>query len=302
MYIECIILILEGNYILEQIEIVNLIIETINSIFSNLFSSIDNNVYSYLDTFTFVDSNIINNSFFEKLLGSDGKNGILYLTDALLLSIIIYYAIRYSYSTFTGNNVEKPTQFVFKMVIVGIFVNSSYFLCEQVLNINYLISGSIQDIGESVVGKDITFSSLIQSLNSVISVGENSFDLFSFDGIIKGFISVGLLNILFSYSLRYIIIQVFVLTTPLAILSLINTSSSWIFKAWSRAFFSLLLLQSFVALILIVMLALDSSNKLLLIGAIYALMRANTFMREILGGVSVDVSSNISSIMASFKT
>ncbi len=287
---------------MEQSEIVNIIIETINSIFSNLFSSIDNNVYSYLDTFTFVDSNIINNSFFEKLLGSDGKNGILYLTDALLLSIIIYYAIRYSYSTFTGNNVEKPTQFVFKMVIVGIFVNCSYFLCEQVLNINYLISGSIQDIGESVVGKDITFSSLIQSLNSVISVGEISFDLFSFDGIIKGFISVGLLNILFSYSLRYIIIQVFVLTAPLAILSLINTSSYWIFKAWARAFFSLLLLQSFVALILIVMLALDSSNKLLLIGAIYALMRANTFMREILGGVSVDVSSNISSIMASFKT
>ena len=50
------------------------------------------------------------------------------------------------------------------------------------------------------------------------------------------------------------------------------------------------------------MLALDDSNKLLLIGAIYALMRANTFMREILGGVSVDVSSNISSVMASFKT
>ena len=170
------------------------------------------------------------------------------------------------------------------------------------LNINYLISGSIQDIGESVVGKDITFSSLIQSLNSVISVGDNSFDLFSFDGIIKGFISVGLLNILFSYSLRYIIIQVFVLTTPLAILSLINTSSYWIFKSWAKAFFSLLLLQSFVALILIVMLALDDSNKLLLIGAIYALMRANTFMREILGGVSVDVSSNISSVMASFKT
>ena len=47
---------------------------------------------------------------------------------------------------------------------------------------------------------------------------------------------------------------------------------------------------------------LDDSNKLLLIGAIYALMRANTFMREILGGVSVDVSSNISSVMASFKT
>lgn len=287
---------------MEQSEVVNIIIETINSIFSNLFSSIDNNVYSYLDTFTFIDSSIIDNSFFEKFLGASGKTGILYLTDALLLSIIIYYAIRYSYSVFTGNNVEKPTQFIFKMIIIGIFINSSFFLCEQILNINYLISGSIQDIGKSITNKDITFSCLIQNLNSVISIGENSFDLFSFDGIIKGFISVGLLNILFSYSLRYIIIQVFVLTTPLAMLSLINSSSYWIFKSWSKAFFSLLLLQSFVSLILIIMLSLDTSNKLLLIGSIYALIRANTFIREILGGVSIDVSSNISSIIASFKS
>lgn len=287
---------------MEQSEVVNIIIETINSIFSNLFSSIDNNVYSYLDTFTFIDSSIIDNSFFEKFLGASGKTGILYLTDALLLAIIIYYAIRYSYSVFTGNNVEKPTQFIFKMIIIGIFINSSFFLCEQILNINYLISGSIQDIGKSITNKDITFSCLIQNLNSVISIGENSFNLFSFDGIIKGFISVGLLNILFSYSLRYIIIQVFVLTTPLAMLSLINSSSYWIFKSWSKAFLSLLLLQSFVSLILIIMLSLDTSNKLLLIGSIYALIRANTFIREILGGVSIDVSSNISSIIASFKS
>lgn len=287
---------------MEQSEVVNIIIETINSIFSNLFSSIDNNIYSYLDNFTFIDSSIINNSFFEKLLGANGKNGILYLTDALLLAIIIYYAIRYSYSTFTGSNVEKPTQFIFKVIILGILINSSYFLCEQILNINYLISSSIQEIGEDVIGSKITFSSLIQNLNSVISVGENSFDLFSFDGIIKGFISVGLLNILFSYSLRYILVQVFVLTTPLVLLSLMNTSSYWIFKSWFKAFFSLLLLQSFVSLILIVMLSFDSANKLLLIGSIYALIRANTYMREILGGVSVDVSTNISSLISSFKS
>lgn len=287
---------------MEQSEVVNIIIETINSIFSNLFSSIDNNIYSYLDNFTFIDSSIINNSFFEKLLGANGKNGILYLTDALLLAIIIYYAIRYSYSTFTGSNVEKPTQFIFKVIILGILINSSYFLCEQILNINYLISSSIQEIGENVIGSKITFSSLIQNLNSVISVGENSFDLFSFDGIIKGFISVGLLNILFSYSLRYILVQVFVLTTPLVLLSLMNTSSYWIFKSWFKAFFSLLLLQSFVSLILIVMLSFDSANKLLLIGSIYALIRANTYMREILGGVSVDVSTNISSLISSFKS
>ena len=287
---------------MEKTEIVNIIIETINSLFSNLFSSIDNNVYASLDNFTFVNGEIIDNSFFEKILGANGKSGILYLTDALFLGIIIYYSIRYFYSSFSGINVEKPPQFIFRMIILGIFINSSYFLCDIFLEINYLVSCSIQEIGKTILGVNITFSTLIQSLNSVVSIGENSFDLFSFDGIIKGFVSVGLLNLLFSYSLRYIIIQAFILTTPLALLSLMNSSTYLIFKSWFKSFFSLLFLQNFIAFILIIMLSIDSSNQLLLIGSIYALIKANSFVREILGGVSVDVSSNVSSIISSFKS
>lgn len=287
---------------MEKPEVVNIIIETINSIFSNLFSSIDNNIYSNLDTFTFIDKNIINNSFFEEILGSNGKNGVLYLTDALFLAIIIYYSIRLAYSSFSGNTIEKPSQFIFKMIILGIIINSSYFICEQILNINYLLSESIKEIGKSIVNKDISFSSLILNLNSTISIGQNSFDLFSFDGMIKSFISVGLLNLLFTYSLRYIMVQVFVITTPIVLVSLINSSTYWIFKSWAKGFFSLLILQSFVSIIITIMLSFDDSNKLLLIGAIYALIKSNSYIREIFGGINVDVSANVSSLMSNFKS
>lgn len=286
---------------MEQSEIVNIIIQTINSIFSNLFSSIDNNIYSYLDNFIFIDKNIINNSFFEKILGANGKNGFLYLTDALFLGILIYYSLRYSYASFSGISIEKPPQFIFKMILLGIIINFSYFICEQLLNINFLLSESIKEIGKSIIRKDISFSNLIFELNSTISIGDNNFDLFSFDGIIKGFISVGLFNLLFTYSLRYVMVQIFVITTPLALLSLINTSTSWIFKSWLKGFFSLLILQSFVPIILILMLSFDDSNKLLLIGSIYALIRANGYIRDILGGINIDVSTNMSSFISNFK-
>lgn len=286
---------------MEQSEIVNIIIQTINSIFSNLFSSIDNNIYSYLDNFIFIDKNIINNSFFEKILGANGKNGFLYLTDALFLGILIYYSLRYSYASFSGISIEKPPQFIFKMILLGIIINFSYFICEQLLNINFLLSESIKEIGKSIIRKDISFSNLIFELNSTISIGDNNFDLFSFDGIIKGFISVGLFNLLFTYSLRYVMVQIFVITTPLALLSLINTSTSWIFKSWLKGFFSLLILQSFVPIILILMLSFDNSNKLLLIGSIYALIRANGYIRDILGGINIDVSTNMSSFISNFK-
>lgn len=287
---------------LDQTEVINIIIETINALFNNLFSSIDNHIYANLDTFTFINNDILKNSIFEKLLGANGKTGILYLSDALLLGIIIYYAIRYSYSSFSGSNVEKPTQFVFKIIILGILINSSYFISNQLLQLNFLISSSIQEIGEGIIGKQISFSNLIKELNSVISIGSNSFDLFSFDGIIKGFISVGLLNLLFSYSLRYVMVQVFVILTPLIFLSLMNSSTYWIFKSWFKAFLALLLLQSFISIILIVMLSFSTSNKILLIGAIYSLIRANTYMKEIFGGINIEVSNNISSFASSLKS
>ena len=40
------------------------IIEAINTILGNLFSSIDNNVYSILDDITFINSDIITDSYF----------------------------------------------------------------------------------------------------------------------------------------------------------------------------------------------------------------------------------------------
>lgn len=287
--------------ILDQTEIVNIIIETINTIFSNIFSSIDNNLYANLDDVTFIGPDIISNSFFTKVLGANGKNGLIFLTDALLLGISLYYCVRFFYSHYMDSRVERPSQFVFKLLIFALFVNFSYFLCEQVLNINYLISSSIQEIGKSIIGSDISFSSLISKLNSNISFDDASLDIFSVDGLIKSFISIGLVNLLFTYSLRNILVQIFILVCPFAILSLINSSTSWIFKSWAKCLFSLLILQSFIPLIIMIIFSINSTNKILLVAGIYALIHINSYIREMIGGLNVNFSSNVSSIISSFK-
>lgn len=86
--------------------------------------------------------------------------------------------------------------------------------------------------------------------------------------------------------------------TPFAILSLINQSTSWLFKTWFRTILSLLLQQSFVSIILLIIFSLPYENnnvltKLIYIGGIYALIRANSYMRSLFGGISTDVSNNI---------
>ena len=122
----------------------------------------------------------------------------------------------------------------------------------------------------------------------------------SVDGIIKSFISIGLFNLIFSYSLRYILIKVFTLLCPFAFLCLINNKTKWIFSSWLRIILSLLLLQIFISLILLVCFSFTySSNilsKIIYIGCVYALMKANTIIKEFIGGVSTVTGSPISSL------
>ena len=75
---------------MNQSEIIDLIIKTINTILNNIFTSIDNSIYESLDFMIFINSDILSNSFFEKLLGANGKTGLLYLADAFLLGFMLY--------------------------------------------------------------------------------------------------------------------------------------------------------------------------------------------------------------------
>lgn len=283
---------------MEQSNITQIIIDTINTILGNLFSSIDNNLYNLLDDITFINSSILQDKNFENIFGTSTSNGILLIANSLLLGIILYFSIRYLLSHFTYTKIENPHSFLIKLIICGICMNFSYFLLSQFLDIFSNISLAIRNLGENLFNKNICFSELILDINNNISINTSSIDIFSLDGLIKGIISASLLNLVFSYSLRYVLIKVFVLITPFAILSNSLYSTSWFFKSWFRNLFSLLFIQIIVSIILLILFSIDysSSNlfsKLIYIGGLYALIKANSFVREFLGGVSTDFSQNV---------
>lgn len=282
----------------ETSSLTNSIIQTINSIFQTLFSSIDNSIYKVLDKLVFIDSDILNHSIFEKIFGTNTSNGLLVIANSLLIGFALYYGIRLLYSYYMNLQIERPYQFIFKLLIFGIVMNCSFSICKQFLELNSFISEAIQSLGRNLFGYDISFSELIHQLNDVLSLEEAEFNIFSFDGLLKGFISFSLFNLIFSYSLRFILVKLFVLLTPFAVLSLINQSTSWFFKTWFRTILSLLLQQSLVSIILLLLFSIDLSSsdilsKLLCVGGMYALIRANSYMRTLIGGISTDVSNNL---------
>ncbi len=289
-----------------QQNITEIIINTINTVLGNLLSSIDNNLYSLLDDITFISSDILNDKNFENIFGTSTSNGILLISNSLLLGIILYFSIKYLLSHFTYSQIENPHSFLLKLILCGLCMNFSYFIISQFLDIFSYISLAIRDLGQNLFNKSICFSELITTINSHMSINNSSVDIFSLDGLIKSILSISLLNLVFTYSFRYILIKVFILITPFAILSNSMNSTSWFFKSWIRNLFSLLFIQIIVSIVLLILFSLNYSDtnlfyKFTYIGGIYALIKANSFVREFIGGVSTTISQNVNNFTKFLK-
>lgn len=288
-----------------QTNITQTIINTINSIFEMLFSSIDNNLYSVLDKITFINSDILTDKNFENIFGTSTSNGILLIANSLLLGFILYYGFKYLMSHITYQRVDSPFSFIIKIIIFGICMNFSFFILQFLLDLNSNISLAIRSLGKNLFGSELSFSELINKINTHISIDTSSLNIFSVDGLIKGTLSLSLLNLVFSYSFRYIMVKVFILLAPFAFLSLSLDSTSWFFKSWLKNLFSLLFIQIIVSLVLLILFSLDFSssnlfNKFVYVGGIYSLIKVNSFVREFIGGVSTNISQSVKSF-ANFK-
>lgn len=282
----------------EQLNIVEIITQTINNLFSNLFSSVDNSLYSILDDLLFINADILEDKYLNSILGSS-SSGIILICNSLLIGLCMYYAIKLLLSHLTFSQVQKPSQFTFKLFLCVISMNFSSFIIRNSIYLISDLSLSIREVGEIVFNKNICLSTFIQEFNSTIYLEDSSFNIFTLNGLLKSFVSVGFLNLAISYALRYIMIKVFIFISPFAFMSLINPSTSWFFKTWLKLFSSLLLLQVFVSLILLVTFSInytssDIFSKIIYIGSIYSLIKANNFVKEFMGGLSTDVSTGIS--------
>ena len=279
-------------------DITKIIIDTINTIFETLFSSIDNNLYSILDDITFIKSDILYDKNFENLFGTSVSNGILLIANSFLLAFILYYATRYLMAHFTYTQTETPLSFIIKLILCGIAMNSSFFILQLILDLNASVCLSIRNLGENLFQKNICFSELITTINTNVAIDTNSLNVFSLDGLIKSTLSISLLNLVFSYSLRYVFMKVFILLSPFAFLSLTLDKTRWFFKTWFRNLFSLLLIQIIVAIVLLILFSMDYAtnnlfSKFIYVGGIYALIQTNSLVRDFIGGVSTEVSQSV---------
>ncbi len=272
---------------------------------ANLLSSINTNVTEFLDRLIFINSDVTLNLI--NVLGKNSYSGINLICNSLIYGFLLYYAFSYLLSHLTFAQIESPHQFIFKLILCVFALNASLVLCSGLIFIFSYVSNMIRELGNYLLGVDVSFTGLISNVIPKDYFISNSFSLFSFDGILKASISFGFLSLTISYSIRYILIKALVILAPFAILSLCSSKTNWFFKSWFKSLLSMLFLQIFVAIILLVCFIVENNgvaslpSQIIHLGMIYTLFKANSFVKEFIGGFGTDVSLNASSLSSFFR-
>ncbi len=285
----------------QTVNIGKVILDTINNLCSSLFTSIDKNIMPELDKLLFLDTDIIKNTSLERIVGDNLNTGLLVLANSLLTAFVIYYAIRRFTSFYMGTDVESPYQFITKTIVIAILVTSSLTLCSGIVSFTHEISNFTCELGHNITGQKISFEAMVKTLSSS---KQSNFNIFSFEGILTSMISISSFSLMITFSFRYILTKVLVMLSPFAFLCLINKSTYGLFRSWLKSFFSLLLIQIIISIIMILVFVIIKENdasifgKLLLLGCTYALLKSNQFVRDFINGtgISTDFSSGISGL------
>ena len=292
---------MDNSEVTQEINIAEIILDTINSLCQSLFSSIDNTIFSLLDEVIFINSEITETNYLERIIGTNVNSGLLILANSLLVAFVLYYAIRRFTAFYNGHEVESPYKFVIRAIFICIFMNFSLSICSSIISFSCEISEFICGLGNTIFKRNISFSSLINELSGNSST---NFNIFSIDGILTSMLSISSLSLVITFTFRYILAKILILLSPFAFLCLLNKNTSGFFKSWLKSFISLLLVQIIVALILLLPFAILKENsstmfsKFLLIGSVYTLQKANQFVKEFINGtgISTDFNSGINGI------
>lgn len=271
------------------------IVDSIQEFAFFIYESFNNNISSVLDKIVFIKVDMINNRAIFNFNGKTAINVIEKIANTFLYGILIYIIFKYLISKITNDEVENISSTLYKVIIAAILIGFSSEVCNIIFEINGYITDEILRVGKILTNKEISFDELFKKIYTIISY-KKSKDASSVNGILQGFVSFGLINLILVYSLRYIYIKVLSILIPFAIIFKTNRKTEYISKAWLKSFIGLLFLQHLIAIILILAISIKNGDvslhsKVICVGCVYALMQVNELQREIIGSSSLYINT-----------
>ena len=289
------------NIVNQQIQ-GNQLINNLNEMCRALFNSVDKNAFKYLDELAFLDENKFKTSTELDLIGNNVYEGIIGIAISILIGIALYYIINYFIKKIINEEIENPYTFIIKAIIAGFFIIYIKDIILFAISANNMISKEILNLTKTFFNEKVTFENILIKINEALYTQGQEFNVMSFDGIIKIYLIFGIINLIFEYSLRYVMIKIMFILSPVFIAFKANRKTKYLYNNWNKGIFSLLFMQNIIAIILVLSTRFMVSsiipiNKIIYIGMIYALIKVNVFVKEMFGGVSIEVQTPIKNIV-----
>ena len=289
------------NIVNQQIQ-GNQLINNLNEMCRALFNSVDKNAFKYLDELAFLDENKFKTSTELDLIGNNVYEGIIGIAISILIGIALYYIINYFIKKIINEEIENPYTFIIKAIIAGFFIIYIKDIILFAIGANNMISKEILNLTKTFFNEKVTFENILIKINEALYTQGQEFNVMSFDGIIKIYLIFGVINLIFEYSLRYVMIKIMFILSPVFIAFKANRKTEYLYNNWTKGIFSPLFMQNIIAIILVLSTRFMVSsiipiNKIIYIGMIYALIKVNLFVKEMFGGVSIEVQTPIKNIV-----
>lgn len=267
------------------------LLNSFNTVSEKLFKSIESEVFCQIDNIVNITPKIFIEEPLKNIFFQNKINALIIIANSLILFYVIYFIVSKIIAVYNGNKSDTVYIFIIKLVIVTVLVNSSYFICEEIINLNNLFTNCIDGFMEDITGKLVTFENLKENVIKIEDLVES--DMLSLNGVIKGVISFGSISILINFAIRYVTVIFLVIISPFAFISLSSNLTIGIFKTWIKTLMVSLMTQVIVKfVILIPMLYKDINSmmyKVILVGSIYIIYKINNFTKEIFIKITSDM-------------
>lgn len=267
------------------------LIGNINVVFEKLFGSIEKDIFKTLDDILIISEDIVKKEPLSNLISINGINYITVIANSLILFFAIYYTITNFICMYNGNKQQHVFKFILKLIIVGILANFAVYICTSIIEINNILTTTIDEIAGKVSKDRLSFECLKDRILDVNEYMKDS-DALSLNGIIKGMLSFGSVSVLLTFAVRYVTVLFLILISPIAFICLSSKLTSGIFYSYIKIFIINLMMQNVIKLILLIPIACKNTTnlmyKIIMVGSIYTIYKANTFTKEIFNKITSD--------------
>lgn len=220
------------------------------------------NFYKMLDEVAFLNCDFLGVGSGGNILDNTKKiaDAVIGLSNLVVWGILIIYSLKILFGYFISKRFDTPWKFFVRMIIFGVLSNAAFFICYT----GIFFSENCTEYIRSYVGENQTSFNILEeyviddNIQELDGVGSS----YSFEALITILIYVFTLFVGICLCMRYILIKLLILLSPIFFVLGGFKSSEKIFFCWCKVFFSLIFAQVLYCIVIAIINFVNLDDKL----------------------------------------